>query len=82
MSKNDAKLREELEAAIEELRGGLKSHGGNVELVDVNGETGLVKIRMQGACVGCPMSEMTVKYGIESELMEKFDWIMEVRQVK
>lgn len=82
MSKNDAKLREEIEKALEELRTGLKTHGGDVELVDVNSEKGLVKIRMHGACVGCPMSDMTVKYGIESELMEKFDWIMEVRSVE
>ena len=81
MSKNNAKLREEIEKALEELRTGLKTHGGDVELVDVNGEKGLVKIKMHGACVGCPMSGMTVKYGIESELMEKFDWIMEVRAV-
>ena len=53
-------------------------HKGDVELVDVDENTGIVQVRFQGMCVGCPMAYMTLKAGIEAELMDK---ISEVREV-
>jgi Fe-S cluster biogenesis protein NfuA len=47
----------------------LQADGGNVELVDVT-EDGVVKVRLQGACAGCPMSQMTLRNGIERVLKQ------------
>jgi Fe-S cluster biogenesis protein NfuA len=56
-------------------------HGGNVEVVDVEPESGTVKVRFQGACVGCPMSDMTFKAGIEEMLFEMLPEVKVVEQV-
>jgi Fe-S cluster biogenesis protein NfuA len=55
----------------------LQADGGDVELVDV--EDGVVTVRLQGACVGCPMSQMTLKNGIEKLLQKE---IPEVKSVE
>ncbi|KAA0003104.1 MAG: NifU family protein, partial [Thermoplasmata archaeon] len=63
---------------IETIRPALQMDGGDVELVDVDEENGIVKVRLQGACHGCPMAQMTLQMGIENELKSK---IPEVKQV-
>lgn len=77
-----AKTREELKAQVEQvletLRGGLAMHAGNVELVDVEPESGKVTVRLLGTCVGCPMSDLTLKAGIEETLRELIPEITEV----
>jgi Fe-S cluster biogenesis protein NfuA len=69
----DAKTKEvlkiEIERVLDVLREGIMAHAGNVELVDVDLETGIVSVRLQGACVGCPLADMTLKEGIEETLM-------------
>ncbi|MBP6945236.1 NifU family protein [Patescibacteria group bacterium] len=82
MSKTKEQLSQDIENVLQVLRQGLAMHGGNVELVDVNMETGLVQVRMQGSCVGCPMSEMTLKAGIEDTLKEMVPEVKEVVQVE
>jgi len=62
-------LREKVEAALQKVRPSLQADGGDVELVDVDDE-GLVKVKLMGACGGCPMSQMTLKMGIEKILMQ------------
>jgi Fe-S cluster biogenesis protein NfuA len=57
------RMREEVEKALAKVRPMLERDGGNVELVDVEGS--VVKVRLTGACKGCPMSQMTLKAGIE-----------------
>ena len=57
-------MKERVQAAIEKIRPMLKADGGDVQLVDVS-EEGVVQVRLQGACSGCPMSQMTLKNGIE-----------------
>ena len=52
-------MKEKVEAAIDKIRPMLQADGGDVELVSV--EDGVVKVRLQGACAGCPMSQMTLK---------------------
>lgn len=69
MAKNKAELTAEVEQVLDTLRSGLAMHGGNVEIVDVEPEAGRVQLRFQGACVGCPLSEMTFKSGIEEALL-------------
>ena len=70
-------MKEKVEAALNEIRPMLQRDGGDVELVDI--EDGVVKVRLQGACAGCPMSQMTLRNGIERVLKER---IPEVKAVE
>ena len=70
-------MKEKVEAALNEIRPMLQRDGGDVELVDIEG--GVVKVRLQGACAGCPMSQMTLRNGIERVLKER---IPEVKAVE
>lgn len=70
-------LKKEVEKVLDEIRPMLQADGGNVDLIDV--EDGIVKLRLVGACAGCPMSQMTLKHGIEKVLKEK---IPEVKMVE
>jgi Fe-S cluster biogenesis protein NfuA len=58
-------LKEKVEAEMAKIRPSLQADGGDAELVEVNEKTGIVKIRLTGHCAGCPMSQMTLKNGIE-----------------
>lgn len=60
-------LRKKVEEALEKVRPSLQADGGDVQLVDV-GADGVVKVKLTGACGGCPMSQMTLKMGIEKIL--------------
>jgi Fe-S cluster biogenesis protein NfuA len=73
-------MKEQIQAAIENIRPMLKADGGDVELVHVK-EDGTVQVRLQGACVGCPMSQMTLKNGIERILKEKVPAVKSVEAV-
>jgi Fe-S cluster biogenesis protein NfuA len=65
-------MREKVTKIIDEIRPMLQADGGDVELVDVE-DSGVVKLRLQGACAGCPGAQMTLKNGIERMLREKVD---------
>ena len=69
-------MREKVEAVLEKIRPSLIGDGGNVELVDVN--DGTVKVKLTGACAGCPFSTMTLKMGIEKILKEEIPEVKEV----
>ncbi|MFC1658394.1 NifU family protein [Candidatus Omnitrophota bacterium] len=73
-------MREQIEKALDKIRGALMADGGNVELVDVS-EQGVVKVRLTGACGCCPMSQMTLKMGIEQALKREIPQIKEVISV-
>ena len=62
-------LREKVEDALQKVRPSLQADGGDVLLVDVD-SNGLVKVKLTGACKGCPMSQMTLKMGIEKVLKQ------------
>ncbi len=81
MSKSREELAQDVENVLNVLREGLAMHGGNVELVDSDPLTCRVQVRIQGACVGCPMSELTLKAGIEDTLKEMVPEVHEVIQV-
>lgn len=70
-------LQEKIQDTIETIRESLQSHGGDVELVGID-EDNTVKVRLQGACQGCPGATMTMKMGIERMLKEK---VPEVKKV-
>ncbi len=61
-------MREKVEAALNEVRPALQADGGDIELIDVDEATGIVKVRLVGACAGCPMSAMTLRNGVEQIL--------------
>lgn len=73
-------MKEKVEAALEKVRPFLKRDGGNVELVDVTAD-GVVKVKLTGACGGCPMSTITLKQGIERSLKQDVPEVKEVIQV-
>ncbi len=70
-------MKEEVKTALEGIRGQLQADGGDVELVDVT-EDGVVKVKLVGRCGGCPMSQMTLKMGIERYLKSKVPAVKEV----
>jgi Fe-S cluster biogenesis protein NfuA len=69
-------MREKVEAALALIRPQLQADGGNVELVDVS--NGTVKVRLTGACSGCPMAAMTLKQGVERIIKEQVPEVVEV----
>ena len=73
-------MREEVQAALNDVRPHLQVDGGDVELVDVTDE-GVVKVKLTGACAGCPMSQMTLKWGVENYLKKKLPEIKSVEAV-
>lgn len=72
-------MKEKVEEALNKVRPSLMADGGNVELVSV--ENDVVKIKLTGACKGCPMSQMTLKMGIERHLKNEIPEIKEVVEV-
>lgn len=70
-------LRDRVTRIIDRIRPAVQSDGGDVELVDVT-DKGVVTIRLHGACVGCPSSQLTLKVGIEKNLK---DYVPEVTEV-
>lgn len=71
-------VEEKVKAALEKIRPSLQADGGDVELVGVNEDNGVVTVRLTGACGGCPMATMTLKQGIERTLKQE---VPEVKQV-
>lgn len=72
-------VRDRVEKALEELRPQLQADGGDIELLGV--DNGVVKVRMKGACAGCPMSTMTLQWGVERFLKKKIPEIVRVKAV-
>jgi Fe-S cluster biogenesis protein NfuA len=73
-------MNEKVKAALDEIRPSLQADGGDVELVSI--KDGTVKVKLTGACGGCPMATMTLKKGIERILKEKIPEVKEVVSVK
>ena len=73
-------LKDKVESALNKVRPSLQADGGDVMLVDVD-EEGVVKVKLTGACGGCPMSQMTLKMGIEKVLKQNVPEISRVEAV-
>ena len=71
-------MKEKVEAALAKIRPALQADGGDVELIGVNEDNGVVTVRLTGACGGCPMATLTLKQGIERTLKKE---VPEVTQV-
>lgn len=73
-------MEEEVRQALEEVRPHLQVDGGDVELVKVE-DDGTVKVKLTGSCAGCPMSQMTIKWGVENYLKKKIPAVKSVEAV-
>lgn len=73
-------MREKVEQILAEIRPNLQMDGGDVELVEVTNE-GIVKVKLTGACGGCPMSMLTLKMAIEKRLKDAIPGVKSVEQV-
>lgn len=74
-------MKEKVVEVLNKIRPSLQADGGDVELVEIT-DDGVVKVRLQGACAGCPMSQMTLKNGIERILKEEIPEVKCVEQVR
>jgi Fe-S cluster biogenesis protein NfuA len=71
-------LREKVEEALNGIRPALQADGGDVEIVDIDEKNGIVKVQLQGACSGCPSSQITLAMGVERAIKDR---VPEVKQV-
>jgi Fe-S cluster biogenesis protein NfuA len=78
----DDSIEQQIENVLSQVRPALRMDGGDIELVKYDPQTGAVHVRLQGACVGCPMSAITLKMGIEAALHDAIPEINEVIAVE
>jgi len=71
-------MREKIKQVLMEIRPLLQEHGGDLDFVDFDEKDGIVKIELRGGCLGCPMAEKTLKYGVEKYLKEKISAVKKV----
>lgn len=74
-------MKEKVEKALDKVRPMLASDGGSVDLVEVDEAGGIVKVKLTGACGGCPMASMTLKNGIEKIVKQEVPEVKEVQAV-
>jgi len=72
-------MRDKIEKALAKIRSALQQDGGDIELVGI--ENGVIKVRLKGACAGCPMSQMTLANFVEAELRKVVPEIKRVEAV-
>lgn len=73
--------KEKVKEVLDQVRPALQRDGGDVELIDV-ADDGIVTVKLQGACAGCPMSQMTLKMGIEQHIKRQIPEVKEVINLK
>jgi len=73
-------IKQQVEQALEKIRPFLQRDGGDIRLIDVT-DDGIVKVQLTGACQGCPMSQMTLKQGVERALMKEVPTVKEVQAI-
>lgn len=74
-------MRAQVEEALDVIRPALQADGGNVELVDIDEENGIAKVRLVGACAGCPSAQITLAMGVEKAIKDRVPEIKEVVSV-
>lgn len=79
---SDATMTEQVRTVIDGIRPLLQADGGDIKLVGVDEETGVVSVQLQGACKGCPGAAMTLKMGVERHLKERVPEVHEVVAVQ
>jgi len=78
MAKTDGDMKRDVEKVLEDVRESLALHGGDIELLGVDPETGTVTVRLLGTCVGCPMADMTIATIVEETLREQVPGVRKV----
>ncbi len=73
-------ITEKVKQALDDVRPSLQADGGDIELIEVK-EDGTVMVKLQGACAGCPMSQMTLKQGVEAYLKKQIPEVKSVESV-
>ncbi len=73
-------MKQEVEQALAKIRPFLQRDGGDIQLIDVT-DDGIVKVQLTGACQGCPMSQMTLKQGVERALIKEVPGVKEVQSI-
>lgn len=74
-------MKEKIEEALNEIRPALQADGGDIEFVGVDEATGVVSVKLVGACAGCPMSQMTLQMGVERTLKARIPEVTKVVNV-
>lgn len=74
-------MEEKVVKVLDSIRPGLQMDGGDIELVSVSEEEGVVKVRLIGACAGCPMSMMTLQMGVERAIKREVPEVVRVEAV-
>ncbi len=74
-------LKERVEKALDSIRPALQADGGDVALVDIDEEKGIVRVQLQGACASCPSAQITLVMGVEKAIKEAVPEIKEVLSV-
>ncbi len=72
-------MKESVEKVLQKIRPSLQADGGDIELIDIR--DGVVRVKLTGACCGCPMSQMTLKMGVERALKEEVPEVKGVEAV-
>jgi Fe-S cluster biogenesis protein NfuA len=72
-------VRAQVEETLEAIRPAIQADGGDINLISVDPETGVVVVELTGACVSCPASTVTLKAGIERIMKDRIDGVTEVR---
>ena len=76
-----SKIKEKIIKELEKIRPALQADGGDVHFVDFDEEKGVCKVELMGHCAHCPMSQITLKQGIEAEVQKAVPEVKEVRSV-
>jgi len=79
MENETIRIRQKVEEALEQIRRFLQADGGDVELVDIN--NGVVKVRLLGACGGCPMAAMTLRNAVEKTIKDQVPEITKIEAI-
>jgi len=74
-------MKVKIKKIIESLRPAIKMHGGDLEFVSYDDKKKIIKVRLKGACIGCPMSEITLKAGILEEIKSKIPEVKDIENI-
>ncbi len=81
-TKSSGSISERVEGVIDQIRPLLQADGGDIKVVQIDEETGVVSVRLEGACKGCPGAAMTLRMGVERQLKERIPEVTEVVAVE
>lgn len=74
-------MKKKIQDILETIRPSLQMDGGDVHFVDFDQETGILKVELMGHCAHCPMSQITLKQGIEAEIKAQIPEVKEVKAI-